>query len=151
MAKEKKETDPGTLGRLSKRGEDALTRFVEELGKNERFAEALDRASAAKGKVEGASRKALGQAGMAAAEELADLRKHVERLEKRLAKLEGGSAPNASAGGKTASRAKKPAAAAKPAAEKPAAEKPSPPSRPPRSLRRREAVASPGGAARSNA
>ncbi len=130
MAKEKKETDPGTLGRLSKRGEDALTRFVEELGKNERFAEALDRASAAKGKVEGASRKALGQAGMAAAEELADLRKHVERLEKRLAKLEGGSAPKGSAAGKAASRAKKPAAtaaAAKPAAEKPAAEKPSPP------------------------
>ena len=127
MAKEKKETDPGTLERLSKRGEDALTRFVEELGKNERFADALGRASAAKGKVEGASRKALGQAGMAAADELSELRKHVERLEKRLAKLEGGSAPKGSAAGKAASRAKKPPAAAKPAAEKPAAEKPSPP------------------------
>ena len=125
MAKEKKETDPGTLERLSKRGEDALTRFVEELVKNERFADAVGRASAAKGKVEGASRKALGQAGMAAAEELADLRKHVERLEKRLAKLEGGPAPKGSAAGKTTGRAKKPAAAAKPPpAEKPAAEKP---------------------------
>ena len=137
MAKEKKETDPGTLERLSKRGEDALTRFVEELVKNERFADAVGRASAAKGKVEGASRKALGQAGMAAAEELADLRKHVERLEKRLAKLEGGPAPKGSAAGKTTGRAKKPAAAAKPAAEKPAAEKPAaekpspPPAEPP--------------------
>jgi hypothetical protein len=129
MAKGKKESDPGTLGRLSKRGEDALTRFVEELGKNERFSDALGRASAAKGKVEGASRKALGQAGMAASEELADLRKHVERLEKRLAKLEGDSAPKGSTAGKTAAKPKKPAAA-KPATERPAPPPAEPPATP---------------------
>ena len=62
MAKEEEGDRSRHAGRLSKRGEDALTRFVEELGKNERFTDALGRASAAKGKVEGATRKALGQA-----------------------------------------------------------------------------------------
>jgi hypothetical protein len=126
MTNGKKESDSGTLERLTKRGEDVLTRFVEEIGKKERVADALGKASAAKGKVEGASRKALGQAGMAASEELADLRKHVERLEKRLAKLEGDSAPKGAAAGKTEAKPKKPAAA-KPAAGKPAP----PPAKPP--------------------
>jgi polyhydroxyalkanoate synthesis regulator phasin len=87
MAK-KKETDAGALGRLSKRGEEALTKLMEELGKNERVTDALGKASSAKGKAEDASRKALGQVGLAASDELKDLRKHIERLEKRLAKLE---------------------------------------------------------------
>lgn len=84
-----KQAETGTLGRLSKRGEEALTRVLDELGKNERVAEALGKASSAKGRLDDASRRALGQAGLAAADELKDLRKHVERLEKRLAKLEG--------------------------------------------------------------
>jgi hypothetical protein len=99
MAKKTKDTEAGTLGRLSKRGEDAVAKLVEELGKNERVTEALGRAMSAKGKVDGAGRKALGQVGVAAADELQDLRKHIERLEKRLAKLEG--AEKAKPGAKT--------------------------------------------------
>jgi hypothetical protein len=100
MAKKtKKDTEAGTLGRLSKRGEEAVTKLMEELGKNERVTEALARAMSAKGRVDGASRKALSQAGVAAADELKDLRKHIERLEKRLAKLEA--AEKAKPGAKT--------------------------------------------------
>ena len=102
MAKKKQETDAGTLGRLSKRGEDAVTKLMEELGKNERVTEALARAMSAKGKVDGASRKALEGVGVAASEELKDLRKQIERLEKRLAKLEGTAKPKSKPGAKTA-------------------------------------------------
>ena len=98
--KTQKETEARTLGRLSKRGEDAVTKLMEELGKNERVTEALARAVSAKGKVEEGSRKALGQVGVAASDELKDLRKHVEQLEKRLAKLEGAAKPKP--GAKTA-------------------------------------------------
>jgi polyhydroxyalkanoate synthesis regulator phasin len=94
MAKKKKQdAEAGTLGRLSKRGEEAFTKLMEELGKNERVTEALGRAMSAKGKVDDASRRALSQAGVAASEELKDMRKHIERLEKRLAKLEGAAKP----------------------------------------------------------
>ena len=74
MAKKKKakETDAGTLGRLSKAGEDALTRFVEELGKNERVTDAVGRAMAAKGRLDDGAKRAVGQVGLAAAEELKD-------------------------------------------------------------------------------
>jgi polyhydroxyalkanoate synthesis regulator phasin len=78
----------GTLGRLSKAGEDALTRLLDELGKNERVTEALGKATSAKGKLDESAKRALGQVGLAAADELKDLRTHIERLEKRLAKLE---------------------------------------------------------------
>jgi polyhydroxyalkanoate synthesis regulator phasin len=91
--KTKKETEAGTIGRLSKRGEEAVSWLVDELTKNERVTEALARAMSAKGKVEEGSRKALGQVGVAASDELKDLRKHIERLEKRLAKLEGAAKP----------------------------------------------------------
>jgi polyhydroxyalkanoate synthesis regulator phasin len=98
MAKKKKQdAEAGTLGRLSKRGEEAFTKLMEELGKNERVTEALGRAMSAKGKVDDASRRALSQAGVAASEELKDMRKHIERLEKRLAKLEGAAKPKAGA------------------------------------------------------
>lgn len=100
MATGKQETE-GTLGRLSKRGEEAITRLVDELGKNDRVTDALGRAASAKGKLDGASRRALGQVGVAAADELQELRKQVERLEKRLTKLEGGAA-SGSGGKKTA-------------------------------------------------
>ena len=51
--KKKKEPEVGTLGRLSKRGEEAVTKLMEELGRNERVTEALGRAMSAKGKVDG--------------------------------------------------------------------------------------------------
>ncbi|MGH3024733.1 MAG: hypothetical protein ACRDNI_13825 [Gaiellaceae bacterium] len=101
MATKKDETNGGTLGRMSKRGEEALTRLVDELGKNDRVTDALGRASSAKGRLDGASRRALGQVGLAAADELKDLRAHIEKLEKRLVKLESAS-KGKSAGKKTA-------------------------------------------------
>ena len=96
MAKKKKakETaDAGTLGRLSKAGEDAVTRLFDELGKNERVTDALGRAMSAKGKLDESAKRALGQVGLAASDELKDLRSHIERLEKRLAKLESEAKP----------------------------------------------------------
>jgi len=123
MAKKskKKEPEAGTLGRLSKAGEDALTRLGEELGKNDLVTDALGRAMSAKGKLDESARRALGQVGLAAADELKDLRKHIEGLEKRLAKLESDAKP-----------APKPRAKPKPRttttrARKPAAPKPPPP------------------------
>lgn len=91
--KKKKETDATPLSRLSKAGEDALTRLIEELGKNERLTDALGKAMSAKGRVDDGAKRALGQVGLAAADELKDLRKHIERLEKRLAKLESEATP----------------------------------------------------------
>jgi hypothetical protein len=128
MAKKKKakETDTGTLGRLSKAGEDALTKLAEELGKNERVTEAVGKAMAAKGKLDGGARRAVGGVGLAAAEELKDLRKHIERLEKRLAKLEGASKP---ASKPRTSKPRTTATAKKPAA--PPETPPQPPTEPP--------------------
>ena len=113
MAKKKKakETDAGTLGRLSKAGEDALTRLVEELGKNERVTDAVAKAMSAKGKLDESAKRAVGGVGLAAADELKDLRKHIERLEKRLAKLETeakpASAPKTTKPSTASARAKK--------------------------------------------
>ena len=70
MAKKKKAketTDAGTLGRLSKAGEDAVTRLFDELGRNERVTDALGKAMSAKGKLDESAKKALGQVGLAAA------------------------------------------------------------------------------------
>lgn len=124
MAKKskKKEPEAGTLGRLSKAGEDALTRLGEELGKNDLVTDALGRAMSAKGKLDESARRALGQVGLAAADELKDLRKHIERLEKRLAKLESDAKPAAKP------RAKPRTTATTTRARKPAAPKPPPPS-----------------------
>jgi hypothetical protein len=109
--KKAKETDAGTLGRLSKAGEDALTRLVEELGKNERVTDAVARAMSAKGKLDESAKRAVGGVGLAAADELKDLRKHIERLEKRLAKLETeakpASTPKATKPSTASARAKK--------------------------------------------
>ena len=91
--KKKKEIDEGTLGRLSKAGEDAVTRLIEELGKNERVTDTIARAMSAKGRVDDGAKRAFGSVGLAASDELKDLRKHIERLEKRLAKLETDAKP----------------------------------------------------------
>ena len=109
MAKKKQETEAeGTLGRLSKAGEDALTRLFDELGKNERVTDALGKATSAKGKLDEGAKRALGQVGLAASDELKDLRKHIERLEKRLSKLESEAKPKSRATKpRTSRRAKK--------------------------------------------
>jgi hypothetical protein len=97
MATGGKKPEPGVVGRLSKRGEEALARLSEELGRNERVADALGKAVSAKGRLDGASRRALGQVGLAAADELAELRDQIAKLERRLARLEGGSSARGSA------------------------------------------------------
>ena len=132
MAKKKKakETDAGTLGRLSKVGEDALTRLVEELGKNERVTDAVGRAMAAKDRLDDGAKRAVGQVGLAAAEELKDLRKHIERLEKRLAKLEADAKPKPAAKPRTT---KPRTTTTTTRAKKPAAPPPAPPPEPPAS------------------
>ena len=92
MATSRKKPDDGSfVGRLAGKGEDAVNRLVDELGKNPRVTDALGKAMSAKGRVDSASRRTLSQIGLAAADELKDLRKQIERLERRLARLEGGS------------------------------------------------------------
>jgi len=84
----KNPSDGGTLNRLAGRGEEAVTRLVEELSKNPRVTDALGRVMDAKTKIDQSARGAVTQAGLAAADELKELRKQIERLERRLAKLE---------------------------------------------------------------
>jgi polyhydroxyalkanoate synthesis regulator phasin len=88
---QRKPNGEGVVERLSRRGEEALAKLMDEVGRNERVTDALGRASSAKGKLDDASRRALQQVGLAPADEVESLRKQVERLEKRLAKLEGAS------------------------------------------------------------
>jgi hypothetical protein len=92
-----KTTEPGVVGRLSRRGEETLGRLMDDLGRNERVTDALGRAMSAKGRLDTASRRALHQVGLAPADDLEELRKQVAGLEKRLAKLEGGSGSKTSA------------------------------------------------------
>jgi polyhydroxyalkanoate synthesis regulator phasin len=91
MATKRKKPDEGGgfVGRLAERGEEAVTRLVDELGRNPRVTDALNKAMSAKGKVDAGARRTLSQVGLAAADELKDLRKQIERLERRLARLEG--------------------------------------------------------------
>lgn len=86
-------TEAGTLARFSKRGEETVNRLLDELGKNERLTDALARATAARGKLDDSAKRALGQVGVAPADEVKELRRQVERLEKRLAKLESAAKP----------------------------------------------------------
>jgi polyhydroxyalkanoate synthesis regulator phasin len=93
--KRNKEPEQGLVERLAERGEEAVSRLLDELNRSPRVADALDKAMSAKGRVDSASRSALSQFGVAAADEIKDLRGQLERLEKRLARLEGGSASGA--------------------------------------------------------
>ena len=85
-----KTSDSGVVGRLAGRGEEAMSRLVDELGRNRTVADALTRALAANGMLDTASRTALTQVGLAPAEGVRELRQRVMDLEKRLAELEGG-------------------------------------------------------------
>ncbi len=97
---EKKASEEGVLGRLAGRGEDALTRLMDDLGRNSRVTEALARTMSAKERVDETTRRTLGQVGLAAADEVRDLRKQLERLEKRLENLERGSTGEGSRAGR---------------------------------------------------
>jgi polyhydroxyalkanoate synthesis regulator phasin len=92
----KKPSDGGMVNRLAERGEEAVTRLIDDLSKNPRVTDAVGRAMSAKGKIDQSARSALAQAGVAAADELKELRKQIERLERRLAKLESNESKPAS-------------------------------------------------------
>ena len=92
--KRKKDPDNNLVERLADRGEEAVSRVLSEL--NPRMSGAIDKAMSAKGRVDSASRAALTQIGLAAADEIKDLRGQLERLEKRLARLEGTAGTKAS-------------------------------------------------------
>ena len=97
MATKRKKEPENLVERLAERGEEAVTRLLGEA--SPRLSAAVDRAMSTKGRVDSASRTALTQLGLAAADEIKDLRGQLERLEKRLARLEG-----AEPGGAKASR-----------------------------------------------
>jgi polyhydroxyalkanoate synthesis regulator phasin len=113
MAQRRKKPDEGGfVGRLAERGEEAVTRIVDELSQNARVTDALGKAMSAKDKVDAGARRTLSQIGVAAADELKDLRKQIERLERRLARLEGadstGSRSSAGTSAKRSETKKKP-------------------------------------------
>jgi hypothetical protein len=86
--KTKKDENSGVVGRLAGKGEEALTKLMDELGRNERVTEALSRAMNAKDKLDVTSRGALHGIGLAPVDEVRDLQTRLESLEKRLAKVE---------------------------------------------------------------
>ena len=85
-------SDENVLSRLAGRGEDALTRLVDELAKNSRVTDALGRAMAAKGKVDETTRRTLHGVGLAPVDELRELRTRLDELDARVAKLEAAGA-----------------------------------------------------------
>jgi hypothetical protein len=108
--KDKKPEDSGLVERLTGRGEEAVSRLLDELARNPRVTDAVGKALSAKGRVDAGARRTLSQVGVAAADELKDLRKQIERLEKRLARLEGGSGTTARPTAKKSETKKKPSA-----------------------------------------
>ena len=89
MEEERKEPREGSVvSRLAGRGEETVTRFMDELGRNPRVTEALARALAAKGKVDEGTRRVLAQIGLAPADEVRELGLRLEDVERRLAKIE---------------------------------------------------------------
>ena len=95
--KTNKDENSGVVGLLAGKGEEALTKLIDEFGKNERVTEALSRAMNAKGKLDATSRGALHGIGLAPLDDVRGLEKQLERLERRLAKVEGGAGITAAA------------------------------------------------------
>lgn len=98
MAAPRKKGEGGVVGRLAERGEEAMSRLMDEVGRHQRVTDVFHRASEAKGKFDDATRKGVSQMGLASLDELKALRKQVAALEKRLAKLESGSTSRPAAG-----------------------------------------------------
>jgi ubiquinone biosynthesis protein UbiJ len=78
------EAGGSTLGTLTGKGEEALRLLTEALEKNQRALQAKDRFSKFQ-------RSTMQQLNIALADEVAELKEQVGRLEERLAKLEKGS------------------------------------------------------------
>jgi hypothetical protein len=90
--------------------------------------DALSRVMDAKGRIDQSARGAVAQVGLAAADELKDLRKQIERLERRLAKLETSeSKPAKKTTAKKSETKKTPTAKKATTTKKPADKAPSPP------------------------
>ena len=106
----KKSDNGGAFNRLAGRGEEAVNRLVDELSKNPRVTDAMARAMDAKGKIDQSARGALAQVGLAAADELKELRRQIERLEHRLSKLETETKPAAKPTAKKSETKKAPTA-----------------------------------------
>ncbi len=134
MPNQKPGTEGSTLGRLADKGEEAVTKLIAELAKNPRVTDALARVMEMKGKADEKTRQTLANSSGAAAAQIKDLRANLEKLEKRLQKMEADTTADAPA---KKPAAKKPAAAKQPAkaaaktakpavkkAAKPAAKKP---------------------------
>jgi hypothetical protein len=130
----KKPDDSGFVGNLAERGEQAVNRLLDELAHNPRVTEALGKAMSAKGRVDSSARKTLGQLGVAAADELKDLRKQIERLEKRLARVEGARGTKPSSTAKSSETKKKPTAKKSTATRKKASAEKTPSPSPGRSV-----------------
>jgi hypothetical protein len=125
--KRNKPEDSGFVERLAGRGEETVTRLLDELSKNPRVTDALSRAMSAKGRVDSSARRTLSQVGLAAADELKDLRKQIERLESRLSRLESSSGATSKATAKKSETKKKPTAKKSTTASKSRAKKASSP------------------------
>ncbi len=81
-------SDTRVVSRLAGRGEDAITRLMDELSRNQMVTDALARAMSAKGRLDAASRSALAQVGLAPVDDVRELRQQLADLEQRVAKLE---------------------------------------------------------------
>lgn len=79
-------TGPGPLERLASRGDDALRRAVDELGRASRLPEA-------RGRLEQIERSVLVRLNVAPADEVEELRAKVAELEQRLTRAEERLAP----------------------------------------------------------
>ena len=112
MPDQKRGSEGSTIGRLADKGEETVTKLIDELAKNPRVTEALSRVMEMKGKADQATRKTIANASGATAGEIKNLRTRLERLENRLQQMESS--------GAGATTPAKPAAAKKPAARKPA-------------------------------
>ncbi len=86
---ERRPADENVFSRLAGRGEEAVTRLVDELGRNSLVTDAIARAMAAKGKVDETTRRTLAQVGLAPSDDVRELEGRLEALEARLARLEG--------------------------------------------------------------
>ena len=121
MPNQKPGNEGSTLGRLADKGEEAVTKLIDELAKNPRVTDALARVMEMKGKADEKTRQTLANSSGAAAGQIKDLRVHLEKLEKRLQKMEADSTTDAPA---KKPAAKKPAAAKQPAKAAPKTAKP---------------------------
>ena len=92
---QKKKPEASVITKLAEKGEETIHRLVGEAEKSPTLSDAIHRAKSAKSKLDSASRSALLQMGLAPAEDVRELQRKLEALEKRVTKLEGVKKPAA--------------------------------------------------------